>query len=496
MLTSIDFHPWEHPFLLDSNIADFRSYSDLVYEYIDTQTKNLKPLKCVAMSDNMAQNMLKWGLMLQRQGVKATLVPNPMETTAINHPKWEFYEGDFKDIYDSNKFDLLTKSLSVDLPIKNVEMRGDEILKFANIYKGKIISIKRNAPRVYNELNRYQELLKHEGCYPYYEWARELSKYDITYTAGTPVAAYATGRPYLAFSVGGDLQINCGKRGPYWRLLTKSFQKANFLLISNPVTLAHSRRLGLRNGIYLPYPMDEDKYSPGIGKARIDWIQRTGKDFFILTTNRIDSKVKGTNSDLVKAMTQTLRESQGVAFVFIEWGESVAEFKEELTKAGIENSVIFVNPVGKVKLIDYYRSADIVLDQLSYGYFGATALEAMSIGKPVVMFLRQYQYFQLYKGDIAPIQNISGAMSIKQELLQLIHNKSYRINQSKLSRAWILRNHAENVAGRKLMNLLVFAASGGRIPISISSKNPLQKPISIKELKYHISLRFSNPKYA
>lgn len=46
-----------------------------------------------------------------------------------------------------------------------------------------------------------------------------------------------------------------------------AFSAARFIIISNPHTLGHSRRIGLTNGVYLPYPMDDEKYSPGAGES-------------------------------------------------------------------------------------------------------------------------------------------------------------------------------------------------------------------------------------
>jgi hypothetical protein len=60
-LSSIDIHPWDHPFLTPGNISRFRHYSEQVWQFaLDYLEKNPAPLNCAFMV-NMAQNMYKWG---------------------------------------------------------------------------------------------------------------------------------------------------------------------------------------------------------------------------------------------------------------------------------------------------------------------------------------------------------------------------------------------------------------------------------------------------
>lgn len=95
--------------------------------------------------------------------------------------------------------------------------------------------------------------------------------------------------------------------------------------------------------------------------------------------------------------------------------------------------VLLLPPVGKLRLIDYYRSCDIVLDQFVYGYYGATALEAASIGKPVVMKLNANQYDALYKGDVMPVFNASSPDEAVSALQTLINQPSLRREPGKES---------------------------------------------------------------
>jgi glycosyltransferase involved in cell wall biosynthesis len=50
--------------------------------------------------------------------------------------------------------------------------------------------------------------------------------------------------------------------------------------------------------------------------------------------------------------------------------------------------MIFFQDVPNLKLRYYEAQADIVVDMLTFGFFGATVREAMMLGKPAVCYLR------------------------------------------------------------------------------------------------------------
>ena len=61
---------------------------------------------------------------------------------------------------------------------------------------------------------------------------------------------------------------------------------------------------------------------------------------------------------------------------------------ERLKAEGFRLELLFFSNVPNKEIRFYQVQADIFLDMLTYGWFGATAREAMMLGKPVVCFLR------------------------------------------------------------------------------------------------------------
>ena len=48
------------------------------------------------------------------------------------------------------------------------------------------------------------------------------------------------------------------------------------------------------------YPINDDIYCPGEGRARREWVERTGGDTFFLSTARIDKAVKAKEQELME----------------------------------------------------------------------------------------------------------------------------------------------------------------------------------------------------
>lgn len=482
--STADYEPWRHPFLCSRNITRFRQYSDAVWEFARAHAASrTDPLTC-AFTPNLVQNMYKWAVLAQARGVRAALFLNDMDPMASSCPEWEEFEGEYPDVFDGPGFLAAHPELKPQVPtyrIPNTPEANELLVAFQEFCQGRrarLLSMLEQAPGV-----RHEPLLSYEGFYTYWRLARALATYDVIYAANVPFAAYFSGRPYCAFSVGGDLSWDCGRADDWGRALTLAFNAARFLMISNPHTLGHSRRLGFGNGVYLPYPMDDKKYSPGDGAARREWEARWGRGTYVLTTARLDAKDKGYDDRFLAALASVARCCPDVRFIFVSWGVDAEALRRKAEAAGLGRHAIFLLPVGKRRLIDYYRSCDVVLDQLVFGYYGATALEAASIGKPIVMKLRRDHYAPLYGGDVMPARHVDRVPDVEQALVEYISNPEIRRRDGEAMRQWLVRTHGEDRTIPVLLALLRVAAD--RVPLPPDLENPLRAPLSQEEEEYH-----------
>ena len=496
ILDSRDDHPWAHPYLSDNNIARFCKYSESVWQFACEHVAKSRPrkLRC-AFSVNMAQNMYKWSILAKKFGAEATLFLHAMDNFPVSIPQWESFDDEYQELNDGEDFIEKTKNIVPEVTCITVPIQSSEFLLACSAFAARNQTganpqalLKLLAD---NEQVRYEVFEAYPQFMSYFDWTIALADFDVIYATSVPFAAYASGRPYCVFSVGGDLQFDCGRGDSFGRAMTLSFNGGRFLMISNPHTLGHSRRLGLTNGVYLPYPMDTDRYCPGEGKARTRWVAEYGDGLFILTTTRLDSGVKGHTDALFKILVEVARARPITRFVFLAWGNSAAEFAERIQAEGMQKQLIVLPPVGKKRLIDYYRSCDIVLDQFVYGYYGATALEAAAIGKPVVMKIRAEHYAPLYTNDVAPVINVSVPEEIREALLTLVDDVALRGMKGSEMRDWVVRTHGEEKTVPLMLALLQLAAN--RIPLPGDLVNPLCDPLSEAEIAYHTSCLIPAP---
>lgn len=459
---SRDDRPWEHPFLAPGNLRRFRDYSESIWRVAQSRARAPRPRPLrVAFAVNMAQNMNVWARLAAEAGASAELYLHPMDRSVLSHPQWEDHDGEWMDLSDLPGFLADAPPWAPPVPVREVPISaGAEDWPCPAVEAHPIFA-------------------------SYRSWARSLAEHDVVYAASAPFAAYASGRAYCVFSVGGDLQFDCGRRDAFGSGMRDAFGSARFLFASNPHTLAHCRRLGISNAVYLPYPIDDQRYSPGAGQARLRWDREYGPGVYALSSARIDGEVKGQGEDFFSGLTALARRIPSLRFVFLAWGSGAAEARRRIAAAGMDRQFILLPPVGKRRLIDYYRSCDFIIDQFVMGYFGATALEAAACGKPVVMRMRDEQYGPLYRGDVAPVCNAGSVMEICAAVERLALDADTRGRLGQAMRAWLVRNHGRDRTMPLLLAMLRMAAEG--VVGGPWIANPLLDPISPEERAYHDS---------
>jgi glycosyltransferase involved in cell wall biosynthesis len=487
--SSNDPTPWDHPYLTAANLQAFRRYSDQVNAFaLDYMARRPEPLDAV-FSVNMAQTMYKWATMTRARGWQSDLILHPLDTSALSRPEWEEYDGAFGDLMDGERFLQENPDIPLRVPVRRVRAEGSAFYvasqQFGQGHREPLLSMLAQTPAL-----RDEEMMKYPGYYGYHEWARTIAEYSVACSTSFPIPAYFSGVPYVVSSVGGDLQVDAGRSGDLGKLTVRAFNAARFLMISNPHSVGHCRRLDLTNGLFVPYPLDTDHYKPGPGKARREWDERFGEGVYILTTARLDSEVKGHSRAFFEVIVDACRRNPNLRFIFLKWGLGADIFSNHVKAAGLVDQIILLPPVGKARLMDYYRSCDVLLDQFVYGYYGCTALEAAAVAKPVIMKLRSEHYTPLY-GESAPVFNADYPAQVSEALDRLAADPQLRQASGDAMRAWVVRAHGEHTATPRLMALMRLTADGVKLPKDLES--PLFAPKSEAERAYHASRLTPDP---
>jgi hypothetical protein len=139
---------------------------------------------------------------------------------------------------------------------------------------------------------------------------------------------------------------------------------------------------------------------------------------------------------------------------------------ERLKAEGHDVELVFFTDVPNTKLRFYQAQADIVVDMLTYGFFGANAREAMMLGKPVVCYLRPEWLDQMRVEipdyvDELPVVSATPD-TVHDVLVDLIEHPERRAEIGRRSREFAVKWHSHDAAARRFdriyRNLLAGAA--------------------------------------
>lgn len=311
---------------------------------------------------------------------------------------------------------------------------------------------------------------------------RALASYDSALICQTFAFGPLCGRPYLIGQSGGDIWFEPARKDQYGQLALRALREAYAILVSNPLTLAHARRYGVANCLYLPLCIDEEKYRPGEEPdVRSEWTRRSGGDFFVMTSMRLDNTWKGA-STAIEGYAKFARDAPGARLVLLGWGNDEAATMKVLADAGIADKVLLLPVVGKRRLARYLRAADVLLEQFVLGYYGASALEAIASRLPVVMRLEREQYEALVPAGAPPVHDAATPDEVAAQLTLLYRDPSARSASAKAHREWFLASDASSATKTDYATLLTAAAAQTKINWSPS---PLSKRLKKDERDYH-----------
>lgn len=127
---------------------------------------------------------------------------------------------------------------------------------------------------------------------------------------------------------------------------------------------------------------------------------------------------------------------------------------EQLKNEGYDVELIFFHDVPNTKIKYYQVQADIVVDMLTFGFFGANVREALMLGKPCICFLRPEWLESMRKEipeyvDELPVVNATPD-TIYDVLKDLVENPRKRQEIGRRSREFAVKWHSSEVAARKL----------------------------------------------
>ena len=489
---SYDLTPWAHPWLTPGNLSAARSFErNLVQGLIARYGGKSSREQRFAFVGNLANNMTLRALPLRRRGYSVDLFLHPQDRYVMSQPGWEL--ADLTLLEGESNIDQL-EARNVRLP----EVEGVFTLptstksQFADLVRAARSTSRKDWPRVdVPSFVRQSDVLLWPEYFAFLATFKALQHYGCLFAAQAPYLAYLANRPYVAAQTGGDFWFEASRNDSFGLLQRRSYQTASAILATNPWAYSTVRRFGFHHAIYAPLIVDTEAYAPGASPIRQIWQQEVGGDFFALVTARIDRRWKASHVG-IEGFLQFARSHPHARLVLVGWGEDSAADIEELKKGGLEGRFVQLPVSGKRKLIEYLRAADCLIDQFAIGYYGATALESMSTGLPVIMNVLREQYDALCPTGSPPVLSAATPSEVASQLERIAVDKEQHHHFSTASRRWVEQNHSVDVWGETYGAILNAVASGAKLDFS---KSPLAAPLSSSEQAYHAEMLASAPTF-
>ncbi|WP_078434161.1 hypothetical protein [Metabacillus halosaccharovorans] len=119
-------------------------------------------------------------------------------------------------------------------------------------------------------------------------------------------------------------------------------------------------------------------------------------------------------------------------------------------KTKVDFDFKLIENMSNAEVVNWYKKADIVVDQLRLGIYGTVSIESMLMGKPVISYVRD-DLKQKYPSGLPVIS--ASPHTIEKELYDLIKNPKLRYELGVKGRIYAENNHLPEKIARQLITV-------------------------------------------
>jgi len=299
-----------------------------------------------------------------------------------------------------------------------------------------------------------------------------LAEADVVQTFGEGVIWSAgCGAPDTVLSIGDDLDVLPFRRESvriivYAKMLLRAQRRCRAICYSMPPQDDSCRKLHLSNARFFPcaVPIDVDRFAPLSREERARIRERWGileRTLVVFQPSRQEwtcaqdgsgSNHKG-NDRFLRAFARFRQDTGEDAWLFaVTKGRDVRKSQQLAEQLGIEDRIRWLPQQNKAALRECLGASDVVADQFTYGFYGISALEAMAVGRPVLVYLN-LEETKRYGVEPPPVVSVCTEEDIYEALRQLARSRS-RVNEiGDMARDWTIRHHSWEVVVERYVAL-------------------------------------------
>lgn len=226
------------------------------------------------------------------------------------------------------------------------------------------------------------------------------------------------------------------------RLMKRSFAKAECVIMTNPDCYSLLPQLKYKKEHFLPFGVDTSFYSV-LDEPEHD-------DLIFLHPNRQHWEYKGTDK-LLHAFSKFIVENPTTKLIMVKYGADYEKSLDLISKLGLEKNIIWKDFMNKKELIGMYQSCHAVFDQFNVGSYGTVGIEAMSCGKPLVIYIDEKWYTKSF-GEMCPIIQARSEKEIL-NAMYLVKDPHTRKKYTIKSREFAVKHHSLEAVADKCIKM-------------------------------------------
>lgn len=164
--------------------------------------------------------------------------------------------------------------------------------------------------------------------------------------------------------------------------------------------------------------------------ARLNWVMP-----YPIGVGPLD--YKGTDVLLRGVHAFVSRHGEQVELVLVRKGLHVRETEALVSELGLSKVVVWLEEMSQKEVLEQYRQADIVTDQLTTSVIGMGGLDAMATGRPLIANSRHDIFGPLLGNIESPVCHAASAEGVCAQLERLVFDRKERIRVGVASRRYV-----------------------------------------------------------
>lgn len=295
-------------------------------------------------------------------------------------------------------------------------------------------------------------------------WMRWSKKPFVLFSYGSDIDQMAvqgwSGEPNQEFSTVGKITNNIVRRH-----LVSSMRRAKATVIA-PYQLKTAESLGLTKPTFMPHLIDTQLFKVMENGEREAAKQQARDNLHCdlimfhpprqVWTDRYSGRAtadcKG-NEMVFKAFDRFIQNwPKRAKLICVNKGWDLEESKTLVNGLGIEDNVIWIDPVNKAEMCKLYNTVDIVLDQFVVGVLALVALEPLSCGTPSISHIVKPPNGFFYP-EMPPVVEAMDEDSIYKSMMILANDPQLRVKLGTKGRSWVEKYCSPDVSTDKFVEL-------------------------------------------